>query len=59
MEQKINEGSSLVTFEYNDATNQINRVFISVMIGFQETKVDMMFSVFRSSKDFPDRYFNF
>lgn len=59
MEEKINESSSLVTFEYDDATNQINRVFVSLMIGSQEIKVDMMFSVFRSSKNFPDRYFNF
>ena len=59
MEQKVGENSSVTTFEYDSATKQISTMHISVMVGTQETKVDMTFSVYRSSANFPDRYFEF
>ncbi|OWV07152.1 MULTISPECIES: hypothetical protein [unclassified Fibrobacter] len=59
MEQNVGENSSVMTFEYDDATKQISAMHISVLVGAQETKVDMTFSVYQSSAKFPDRYFEF
>ena len=59
MEQAVGENSSVMTFEYDNVTKQICAMHISVMVGTQETKVDMTFSVYRSSAKFPDRYFEF
>lgn len=59
MEQIVGENSSVTTFEYDGATKQISAMHISVMVGAQETKVDMTFSVYRSSAKFPNRYFEF
>ena len=59
MEQIVGANSSVMTFEYDNATKQICAMHISVMVGTQETKVDMTFSVYRSSAKFPDRYFEF
>lgn len=59
MEQIVGGNSSVITFEYDDATKQISAMHISVMVGMQETKVDMTFSVYQSSKKFPERYFKF
>lgn len=59
MEQIVGENSSVMTFEYDDATKQISAMHISVMVGVQETKVDMTFSVYQSSAKFPNRYFEF
>lgn len=59
MEQIVGENSSVINFEYDDAMKQISAMHISVMVGMQETKVDMTFSVYQSSKKFSDRYFKF
>ncbi|MCF0224243.1 MAG: hypothetical protein HUK20_08230 [Fibrobacter sp.] len=59
MEQRVGENSSVITFEYDEATKQVSAMRISVMVGVRETKVDMTFSTYQSSAKFPDRYFNF
>ena len=59
MEQRVGENSSVITFEYDEATKQVSAMRISVMVGVRETKVDMTFSTYPSSATFPHRYFNF
>lgn len=59
MEQVTENANLLTTFDYDPSTKQLLSMKISIMIGAQETKVEIFISKYKKSKDFPDRYFNF
>lgn len=59
MEQNNDKTNTLITFEYNPSTKQMSAMRMSIMIESKETKIDMEFSKYQSSKDFPDRFFDF
>ena len=59
MEQNNDKNNTLITFEYNPSTKQMSAMRMSIMIESKETKIDMEFSKYQSSKNFPDRFFDF
>ena len=59
MEQVTDKANTLTTFEYNPSTKMMSAMKISVMIGDQETKIEMVFSKYQNSKNFSDKVFDF
>lgn len=59
MEQVTDKANTLTTFEYNPSTKMMSAMKISVMVGNQETKIEMVFSKYQNSKNFSDKVFDF
>ncbi len=57
MEQNMKNANAITTFEYSPSTKQFSAIKISMMIDGMETKVDIVFSKYQNSKNFPDRFF--
>lgn len=59
MEQVTDKANTLTTFEYNPSTQMMSAMKISVMMGNQETKIEMVFSKYQNSRNFSDKVFDF
>ena len=59
IEHVTNKANSLITFEYNPSTKRLSAMRISLLIDSKETKIEILFTKYQNSKEFPDRFFEF
>lgn len=59
MEQETSDSNTLTTFEYDPTTKKPSAMKISIMSSGKETVLEVTFTKYQKSKDFPDRFFEF
>ena len=59
MTQTIPQGTMYTNIDYQGSSKAISSMEIVVVVNNQETKIKMVFSKFKNSKDFPESFFEF
>lgn len=59
MERVTQKNNSLTTFEYDPATKRLSAIKISVLIDMKETVIEIVYSKYQNSRNFPDSNFKF